>query len=88
MLSPEEASQVQSKVLLNMSELDPMFSGELKETWVDTLKKNGKLDSRSQTYPGTVHGHGCRPDLSKEDTKAAYEKSLSNSVAFFKENLV
>jgi len=53
MLSPEEAGQVKSKVLLNMSELDPMFSGEVKDTWVKTLKENGKLDERSQTFPGT-----------------------------------
>jgi len=87
MLSPEEASQVQSNVLLNQADFDPMFSGEVKETWNEVLKKNGKLSSLSKTYPSTVHGFGCRPDLSQAELKTAYEQALANSVAFFKENL-
>ncbi|KDN42416.1 hypothetical protein K437DRAFT_226252 [Tilletiaria anomala UBC 951] len=83
MLEKGEASKIKTPILLITSETDPIFSEDVKNDWTDTLNKAGLLDSNSQTYSGAVHGHACRPDLTKPDIKHAYEDSFKNSVTFF-----
>ena len=84
LLEKGEADKVQVPVLLNMSETDVIFTDEIKQDWLDVLKKKNLLDSGSKTYKGAVHGHTCRPDLTKPEIKAAYEQSLQASAEFIK----
>lgn len=50
MLEPEDVDKVDVPVLLNMAELDPLFNGELKETWQTKLKQKSLLAEGSETH--------------------------------------
>lgn len=83
MLEPAEAKEIKVPTLLNMAEFDPIFTPEVKTEWTKTLEANNVLDPASKTYPGTVHGFTCRPDLSRPELKQAYESAAENTVKFF-----
>lgn len=83
MLEKGEAASVKVPTLINASEVDPIFTDDVKQDWFDTLKSAGHLDPASTTYKNAVHGHAIRPDLNKPDIKKAYEDSFAKSVAFF-----
>jgi hypothetical protein len=68
--------------------LTAVFSGEVKDTWIKTLTSAKHLDSASKTYPNTVHGFGCRPDVNDAKVKAGYEESLDATAQFFTKVLV
>lgn len=50
-------------------------------------KKREGLAVANYDHPGTVHGSFFRPLLSDEIIKAAFEKSVDEAAAFFKEHL-
>jgi dienelactone hydrolase len=83
MLEKGEEEKIKVPVLLSMSEMDPIFTDEIKSAWIDGLKKKDLLDRGSQTYPKSVHGHAIRPDLNKPEIKRAFEESLKNAETFF-----
>lgn len=87
LLEPDEASKMTVPTLLNEAELDPLFSGDLKDTWEKTLKDKNLLDKRTKLYPNTVHGFGTRPDLNDPKVKAGYEDSVQATSQFFAEVL-
>lgn len=87
LLEADEASKVTVPTLLNEAELEPLFTGDLKKTWEDTLKSNGLLDKRTKEYPNTVHGFGVRPDMNDAKVKAGFEESVDATSAFFTEVL-
>ena len=87
MLEKGEAKNVKVPTLINASEVDPIFTDDVKEDWFNTLKSDGKLDAASTTYKNAVHGHAIRPDLNKPDIKQAYEQSFENSAKFFQKVL-
>lgn len=87
MLEADEASKVKVPILLNQAELDPLFTGEVEEAWLSTLRKNNLLDKRSKKYPNTVHGFGSRPDLNDPKVKAGHENSVQASSEFLKDVL-
>jgi len=87
MLEKGEAASVKVPTLINASEVDPIFTDDIKQDWFDTLKSAGHLDSASTTYKNAVHGHAIRPDLNKPDIKEAYEQSFSKSAKFFEKVL-
>jgi len=88
LLEPGDAEKVKTPVLINAAELDPMFNGELKETWEKTLSEKKLLHSQSTTYPNTVHGFGNRPDMNDAKVKASHEDSIDVTSKFFTEVLV
>lgn len=87
LLEPDEAAKVPVPTLLNEAELDPLFSGELKETWEKTLSSKNLLDKRSKQYPNTVHGFGSRPDMNDAKVKGSHEESVDITSHFFTETL-
>lgn len=73
-------------LVANSSESE-VFNGDLKETWEKTLSDKKLLNSASKTYPNTVHGFGCRPDLNDPKVKAGHDESVEATCKFFTEIL-
>jgi dienelactone hydrolase len=87
MLEADEPDKIKVPILLNEAELDPLFGEDLVKAWHEKLEKKNLLDKRTQQFPNTVHGFGCRPDVNDPKVKAGHDESVKNTAAFLKETL-
>ncbi|KAF8632410.1 hypothetical protein AX17_004851 [Amanita inopinata Kibby_2008] len=89
--SLEQAKEIKIPTAWLCAEEDAFFKDSLRDQvealYASRKNTNEYVSYEFVIYKGTTHGFACRPDLSYEDLKQAYEKSLEDTAVWFEKTL-